>query len=326
MRVLLLGATGLLGRNVLNRLLDRGCEVTALVRNSHGIRDVSSSSLAVVEGSLSDMVTLRDAARDCDAVINCAGTTDMSLLNFEDYLPMNAELCRYLAVLVETTDTKTVVHVSTTNTIGYGTKGHPADENEPMREPFASSMYALSKREGEQYLETAAANNPDAHVVILNPGFMVGPWDSKPSSGRLLLAGYRKPLMAAPPGGKSFVDVRDVADAAISALTKGRNGERYLITGEELSLKDFYRRQASVCGYRQLYLVLPSFLVAAAGVIGDLLRSLHVRTQLSSCNVRQLSVMEFYTSRKATVELGFSPSPIDVAIKGFFDWHNSQKT
>lgn len=325
MRILLLGSTGLLGRNVLNMLLEERYEVVALVRNTHGIRDIQSDSLTIIKGSLADLDTLQSAAKDCDAVINCAGTTDMSLLHYEDYLPMNTELCRMMVKLIETTDTKRIVHISTANTIGYGTHGKPCNEREEMREPFASSFYALSKREGEKILEEAARKSPDCHIVILNPGFMVGPWDAKPSSGQLLLAGYRKRLMATPPGGKSFVAVRDVAAAAIAALTLGRSGERYLLTGEELSLHDFYQRQAKVCGYRQTVINLPKWLLAAAGTLGDLLRKMHLSTQLSSNNIQQLSVMEYYSSRKAAEELGFRCSPLDDAIRDFFAWWNSSR-
>lgn len=325
MRILLLGSTGLLGRNVLNILLERGDEVVALVRNSHGIRDIESDALTIVEGALTDQATLREAAKDCKAVINCAGTTDMSLLNYEEYLPMNAEICKRLIELSETTDTKIVVHVSSANTVGYGTVEHPGSEETPMREPFASSYYARSKREGEKLLEEAAAKHPDCHYIILNPGFMVGAWDSKPSSGQLLLAGYKRRVMVAPRGGKSFVAVLDVAEAAVAALTEGRSGERYLLTGEELSLKDFYQRQAAVCGYRQKQMTLPKWLVLSAGKVGDLLRAMHIRTQLSTNNVKQLSVMEHYSSQKAKDDLGFKATSIDKAIATFFEWEKEHK-
>lgn len=325
MRILLLGSTGLLGRNVLNILMEKGYEVVALVRKSHGIRNIKSDALTIVEGTLDDISTLQKAAKNCTAVINCAGTTDMSLLDYEDYLPMNANLCKKLTELGEITDTKIVVHVSSANTIGYGSSDKPCSEEEPMKEPFSSSYYARSKREGERIIEEAASKHPDCHYIILNPGFMVGAWDSKPSSGQLLLAGYKKPIMMAPRGGKSFVAVRDVAEAVVAALEKGRSGERYLLTGEEMTLKDFYHRQATVCGYRQKQATIPNWIVMAAGKVGDILRAMHIRTQLSTNNVRQLSVMEHYSSKKAKEELGFKVTSIDKAIEDFFEWEKKYK-
>lgn len=325
MKILLLGSTGLLGRNVLNILLERGYEVVAFVRNSHGIKDIDNKALTIVEGKLTNKEAFRKAAKGCEAIINCVGTTDMSLLRYEDYLPMNRELCRTLVELSETTDTKIVVHVSSANTIGYGDKANPSDEAKEMREPFASSYYARSKREGEMLLEKAALKNPDCHYIILNPGFMIGAWDSKPSSGQLLLAGYKRRFMVAPGGGKSFVAVKDVAAVAVAALTRGKSGERYLLTGEELMLSDFYRRQATLCGYKQKILILPRWILSIAGAFGDLLRIIHIPTQVSTNNIKQLSVMEYYSSKKAKEELGFEATSIDKAIVEFFEWYNRNK-
>lgn len=325
MKILLLGATGLLGRNVLTLLLEKKHQIVALVRNTHGINDIHSNNLTIIKGSLINEKDLQSAAKGCDAVINCAGTTDMSLLRYEDYLPINSELCKSMAKLAEQSDTKIIVHISTANTIGYGTTNCPGDEKQQMKEPFASSLYARSKREGEKYLEEVAIKHPECHIIILNPGFMIGAYDSKPSSGKLLLAGYRKPLMAVPKGGKSFVAVRDVAAAAINALTSGRSGERYLITGENLSLHDFYIRQAKVCGYRQCVITLPKWILTIAGAIGDIMRKTKIATQLSSNNIEQLSVMEYYTCKKAELELGLLPSSLDDAIKDFFVWRKENK-
>ena len=108
--------------------------------------------------------------------------------------------------------------------------------------------------------------------MIVNPGFMVGAYDTKHSSGKLLLAGYKHRWMAVPKGGKSFVHARDAAEAVVNAVTMGVNGERYLLTGEAMTLKEFYELQAEVCGSRQSVLELPDILVLAAGRVGDLLQ------------------------------------------------------
>lgn len=323
MNVLLFGATGLLGHNVLLQLLEKGHAVVALVRNAAHF----SLPDAVMHSSLLRIVESPDP-RSCStfpaapfSIINCAGTTDMSLLRYDDYLPGNVALCRHLIDIAEHCDVRSIVHVSTANTIGYGDAAHPAAEDAPMLSPFDASFYARSKREGERLLQDYADTHPDRHVVILNPGFMVGPYDVKPSSGRLLLAAYRRPLMAAPGGGKSFVHVADVARAAVNALTMGRSGHRYLLAGENLRLRDFYALQALVCGYRQTFFTLPDWLTSVAGRVGDVLRLVGVKTQLSLCNVRQLQTMEYYSHDKAQRELDFHPVPIRQAIADFFLWH-----
>jgi dihydroflavonol-4-reductase len=323
MKILLLGATGLLGHNVLDCLLNRGHSVVALVRNRVGLP--SAGLLTVVEGSLLDVAALRTAAQGCEAIVNCSGTTDMSLLRYDDYLPVNKVVVEYILEIMGEMHIATYVHISSANTVGYGTAGRPGTESDEIKPPFRSSFYAQSKLEAEKILTWEAQQHPERHIVILNPGFMVGPYDYKPSSGKLLLAAFKRSVMAAPGGGKSFVSVKDVANAVVNALTMGRNGERYLLTGEDMSLRDFYALQAEVCGYSQRLFVLPDWLVALAGRLGDLLRWAGKRTQLSTRNVRQLMVDEYYTSDKARRELAFTTTPLADAIRDFFEWYGKQK-
>lgn len=327
MRILLLGSTGLLGHNVLHSLLDGGHSVVALVRDAKVLADVAANpALTIVKGSLLDLETLRVAAGGCDAIVNCAGTTDMSLLNYNDYVPVNKTLVECILEVMDEEGIKTFVHTSSANTIGFGSKQKPGVETDDIRAPFSRSLYAQSKLEAEKLLAWDAQQHPDRHIIILNPGFMIGPFDFKPSSGKLMLAAYRRRLMACPCGGKSFVAVRDVAAAAVNALTMGTSGERYLLTGNDMSLSDFYALQARICGYSQRLLVLPRWLVALAGRVGDLLRWMGVATQLSTRNVRQLMVMEYYSSGKAQRELDFTTSSLENAIADFFSSYNARKT
>lgn len=328
MKVLLLGGNGLLGHNVLKQLLQQGHEVHALLRSSLD-KEASkwegmSDRFTLYRGSFLDEAALQEAAEGCEAIINCAGVTDMSLLRYEDYLPVNCDLCRRLVQLMERRHITRLVHTSTANTIGFGIPLQPADEQAPMQPPFSRSYYGLSKREGEEVLLQVVRQHSDWHIVIVNPGFMVGAYDTKPSSGTLLLTGYRKPLMVAPRGGKSFVHVADAAVAIVNALDMGVHGSRYLLTGQNLSLRQFYRLQAQVCGYRQWLLPLPNAVLVVAGWCGDLLRLCGLRTQLSTRNVRQLMVREYYDNTSARTALAMPDTPISKAISDFFAWYRSK--
>lgn len=313
----------MLGHNVLRALLRQGYEVQALVRCRDGLCVAGLSpqereGLCVREGSMLVPRELALAGEGCDAVVNCAGTTDMSLLRYEDYLPMNRDACTLILRMMQQQGIHRLVHVSTANTIGYGTPQEAANEHSPMQLPFSESYYARSKRAGEAILEAYAAAHADAHIVIVNPGFMIGPYDHKPSSGRLMLAAYRKPLMCCPAGGKSFVDVRDAATAIVNAIYHGTSGERYLLTGVAMSLRQFYRLQAAAMGYRQLLLTLPNWLALWAARVGDLLRCCGLRTSLSTRNVRQLLVREYYDNTHALRDLHLPQSPTEEAVKAFF--------
>ena len=325
MKVLLLGATGLLGHNVIVELVEQGHSVRALVRDARRFclpDDLQRSAmLDIVQSSNFDEQTLLAAANGCDAIINCAAATDMSLLHYEDFRKVNVGLPKRLVEVMQRTNISTLVQVSTANTVGIGHRGKPANEDCEIEFPFSDSWYAQSKLETEQMLCLAAKEHPQWHLIIVNPGFMIGPFDTKPSSGELLLAAYRRRLMVVPKGGgKSFVAAVDVAAAAVNALTKGESGKRYLLTGQSLTLKEFYSLQADCCGYKQKVLTLPRWMVLSAGAVGDVLRFLGIRTQLSLRNVRQLMVEEHYDNSRAVNVLSMPQTPLDKAIEQFFVW------
>jgi len=329
--VLLLGASGLLGHHVLRLLQERGVPVRVLLRPGARLLlpdtplPAGTAEPEIQRGSLLDDGTLRQAAAGCDAVINCAGTTDMRLPRAEDFFPVNRDLPARLCRLLEELGIRTLVHTSTANTVASGRLSAPADESAPFGAPYDRSPYAISKKAGEDLLLAWAAGHPGHRVIIVNPGFMLGPFDAKPSSGALLLAGYRKPLMAAPGGGKSFLHVRDAATAIVHALERGGSG-RYLLTGEELTLKEFYALQARVCGYRQRFVTLPDAVVRFAGHLGDLLQRLGLRTLLCTHNTDQLLVREHYDAGKAVRELGFPHTPVAEAIRDYFAWRAGRTT
>lgn len=312
--VLLLGATGLLGRNVLQVLLERGIEVRALVRSSLDVPGVD-----IVRGSILSKDDLMAAAGGCSAIINCAGTTDMALPSVEDFLPVNRDLPAMLCEVATLSGIKVLVHTSTANTIVTGTQECPSDESAPFGPPYDESPYAISKKAGEDALLGYASEHPELRIVIVNPGFMLGAYDSKPSSGQMVLLGWRKPVLFVSRGAKSILHVRDAAGAIVNALERGEG--RYLLTGECLTLKEYFRIQACVGGYRQLCIALPNWMAGILGVIGSTLRFLRIKTELYPHNVKQLLYHEWYSCARARRELGYSLTPVDDAIRDFVDWY-----
>ena len=324
--ILLLGATGLLGHNVLELLLRQGRRVRCIVRQGSSIdpavlAQTAEGQVDIVTGSLLDEDLLIRCMDGCNEVVNCAGITDMSLPRIDDFRPVNTWLPLKLAELLDAASGGTLVDVSTANTVAPGTSDNPSNEDAPFGGPFSASLYARSKRESERALLAFADTHLRTRIVILLPGFMTGPFDRKPSSGKLLLAAYRKPLMAVTRGGKSFVDVRDVAAAVVGALSNPLAQGRYLTTGKALSLKEFYSIQSKVCGYRQRYLMLPRRLCLAVGRLGDWLERQGKGNLFTSRNVRQLLVEEYYDDSRARRELGMSNTPLEQSIKDFFEYH-----
>lgn len=344
MRVLLTGATGLLGNNVLEALLNVGHDVTMIVRNPDGIVAVDipvdarrrlcegkngqeavlrigNSEIRIFRGNITDPTLMCEAAVGCDAIINCAGDTCMSHRRLEDYYPVNRDLCATLLKAAAGSVT-TVVHISTANTIGYGLSDSLSDEQSPMLSPFTESLYALSKLEGEKILLNSLSDSTErkVRIIILNPGYIIGKYDVKPSSGKLLLAGWRKLVMFVPPGGKSFVSARTVAQAAVAALTRGSDGERYLTTGENLSFRKLLEIESIVGGYRQRVVELPRVLCKMVGVVGDVLAKCGLNVTFTSRNINQLLIREHYSNQKMVSEFGVEPRSIAAAIADFVEY------
>ena len=318
MKVLLTGANGLLGHNIILRLLRDGHLVSAIVRNAKSLA-VSDERLQVFEGSFLDYDDLQKAAAGCDAVIHAAATTDMSLLHYSDFENIIVKGSKNVIDVCNELGISHFVYISSANTIGYGRADKLADETEPMRPPFTLSYYARAKKCAEE-LFVEQSSHEGGHVIILNPTFMLGAYDTKPSSGQMLLAAHRKLLAFATNGGKNFVCVGDVAQAAVNALTMGRNGHRYMVGGENLSLKQLYMLQKQVSGYPKHVLVIPTFLARCAGLLGDAIRACHIPVPFSSVNIRQLCVREYYSSQKAISELEMPQTPVENAVAESLRW------
>jgi len=245
-------------------------------------------------------------------------------LHYSDYSKINVDGTALIIKVADELKINNLVYVSTTNTIGFGTKQAPADERSPVQFPFIKSYYAQSKLEAEK-LMIEASKKPDRHIVIVNPAFMLGAYDTKPGSGKLLIMGYKRRLMFTPKGGKNFVSVNDVAVAVCNALTRGCNGERYLASGVNISFKEYYSLQKELGDYQQTIIMLPDWFMLFVGKAGDILRRLGVKTELCSMNLQQLMIREYYTNQKANAELEFTETNLKTAISEAIEWFVEHK-
>ena len=153
---------------------------------------------------------------------------------------------------------------------------------------------------------------------------MLGPYDSKPSSGRIILMGLKN-IIFHPPGGKNFIDVRDAAQGTVNALTLGRNGETYLLAAENKSYREFFSLMNSVTGRKSHLICLPPPLLYIAGMAGSLIRLLNIPTELTLTNMRIICRGEYYSGRKAVEELGIELHPLEDSIMDAIDWFRLNK-
>jgi len=201
--------------------------------------------------------------------------------------------------------------------------GLPSDEEVPWNFPEfgLADSYSITKHQAQVLVQDAAAAG-DVDAVIVNPTYMLGPYDPRPSSGRLILNVVRRTLPFTSSGYNNFVDVRDVCRGMIAALERGRRGECYILGNENLTYQEIMQRIAAVAGTKPPGILLPSALAKVPGWIGDVQQRLFGReVLLNSIIVRYAYTRAYqFSSEKAQRELGYRPGSIEPAIRDAIAW------
>ena len=309
-KVFITGISGLLGTNLAAELLDQNYSIKAIVRNASKYIGKITSNLELIQMDLSG--DFRDHLKETDIVIHIAAETSTNLIRYADYEKINYEATVRLFEIAKEQRVKQFIFISTANTIGYGSLNHLGTETVKMKKPFSKLHYAKSKLAAEKYL---LKNQQGIDVKVLNPTFMIGPFDSKPSSGKIILMSLNKKLVFYPPGGKNFVPVKDVVSAILNSFEHGKSGEKYLISGNNLSYKEFFGKLKEITDEKQLLIPIPMPVLMTIGVFGNLMRQLNVKTSLSSSNMKALCVKNYYSNQKSIHELKITYSSLNFAIK-----------
>jgi nucleoside-diphosphate-sugar epimerase len=315
-RVIVTGANGLLGTNVIIELLLRGYSVRGLLRNTDSFSYEKHPNLELTQGDFTNTGTADKALRDCDHLIHVAAVARHYYPRYSDYRDVNAVATENLVQLAIKEGLKTFVYISSANVFGYGARGDPGDENREIAKPFSDSHYVQSKLEGQRL---ALKYKKEIRVIVVNPTMMLGSFDSKPSSGQIILRGLRK-VVFYPPGGKNFVHVQDVAKGIVNALETGQNGEAYILSNENLTYKEFFEKVSSLANHHPVYIEIPGFILIPLGILGNCIRTLGLKTNLSLPNVKMLCESNYYSNQKAKTELNLTFQPVDNAIEDALNW------
>ncbi|PWN67416.1 NAD-dependent epimerase/dehydratase family protein [Chryseobacterium oncorhynchi] len=308
--VFVTGATGLLGTNVIIKLLKDGYTVIALVRKKSNYVGEENENLKLVEAELSSDLSL--FLKETDCVIHIAAETRQDLLSYNDYRKVNYEMTANLITQAEACGVKRFLFISSANTLGYGDEKQLGNEDKEQKYPFTKIYYAQSKLEAENFL---LQNHKNIDVIILNPTFMIGAYDTKPSSGKLIFWAWKKKLVFYPKGGKNFVHVEDAANGVVAAIGKGKNGERYLLANENLSYREFFKKINEITDQHPVMIPIPNRFLSCIGLIGDSLRILKIKTSLSTSNMKALQICNYYSNQKSVENLDIQYRSIDNAIE-----------
>lgn len=322
MHVAVTGATGLVGANLVTQLREHGHSVTATKRRSSKTDLLDGLGVAWVEAPLSDPEGLSRAFDGADVVFHCAAAVSIRRKVLPWITAANVDGTHHIIGAMKQAGAGRLVHCSSTVCVGVSDDDTPCTEETVWNFPDKGldDAYNTTKYASEEVVRAAAADGFDA--VIVNPGFMLGPLDQRPSSGRMLLEVVNRRIPSVPPGRNSFVDVRDVVAGMLAAAEKGRRGERYILAGHNLEYGDFWGRVGAIAGVKPPSGSVPLFLALLPGLLGDLTEHFHDRDPfLNSPAVRFGYERGFIaSSAKAQRELGYTIRPVEDGVTAALEW------
>jgi dihydroflavonol-4-reductase len=319
------GATGFLGSHVAQQLADQGAELRLLVRPSSDVRNISGFDKAErVTGDLRDPASLKKAMAGCDVVFHVAADYRLwtpTKADIEQMYRSNVEGTKAIIAAAHEAGVKRVVCTSSVATMGFRTDGTLVDETAPVSLGDMVSHYKKSKFMAEQVALEAGRNG--ANVVVVNPTTPIGEQDVKPTpTGRIVLDFLKRKFPAYVETGLNLVDVHQCARGHLLAMEKARPGERYILGGENLTLKQILDKLAVITGLSSPKVKLPYAVAFAFGAFdtaftGHLLKK---EPRASLDEVRMGRKIMFVSSAKAERELGWKIVPVEGALHRAVDW------
>lgn len=322
MSTVITGATGFVGSAVLRRLLDAGHRARALVRAGSDRRNLQGLHIETVEGDLRDRASLERILRGCEALFHVAADYRLWVRDPRELYESNVAGTRNILLAAGEAGVGRIVYTSSVATLGLNADGTPADEDTPVGLDDMVGHYKRSK-----FLAEAEARRlveeQGLPVVIVNPSAPVGPRDVKPTpTGRVIVDAARGRLPAYVDTGLNIVHVDDVADGHWLAFERGRIGERYILGGENLTLREILTRVAALVGRPAPRVRLPHRLVLPVAYAAESWARVWTRAEprVTVDGVRMARKLMYFSSDKARRELGFVVRPADAALREALEW------
>ena len=320
MRLFITGASGFVGAHVAQLAAVAGYDLRLLVRPTSN-RKFLPAGAEFVTGDLRDPGVFASSLHGCDALIHVAADYRLWVPEPDDMYKSNVEGTRQLLRLAREAGVLRVVYTSSVATMGFRTDGTVVDENSPVSEADMIGHYKRSKWLAEQVaIEAAAAGQ---HVMVLNPTTPIGALDAKPTpTGRIVVDFLKRNFPAYVETGLNLVDVREIARMHLRAIEVGRPGERYILGGENLTLKAILDKLADYTGLPSPSAKVPHAVAMAFAFFDETftgkLRGKEPRATVEA--VRMGKKMMFASSAKAERELGFQVLPVEDALLQACRW------
>ena len=324
LRAFVTGATGFLGSHVARALADQGAELRLLVRPTSNLKNLEGLKADTATGDLRDAASLQKAMDGCDTVFHVAADYRLWVRDPAEMYRSNVGGTRAILEAARTSGVRRLVYTSSVATVGFNHDGHPANEDSPVALADMIGHYKRSKFMAEQVAMEAGRSG--MYVVTVNPTTPVGEQDVKPTpTGRIVVDFLKCKFPAYVETGLNLVDVRECARGHVAALEKGRPGERYILGGEDLTLKQILDKLGKISGLPSPRVKLPYVFAFAAGVVDEAItgRMLQREPRATVDTVRMGKKKMFASSAKAERELGWQIVPVEPALRRAVEWFQS---
>jgi dihydroflavonol-4-reductase len=298
-----------------------GAELRLLTRATSRLDSLAGIDAEMVQGDLRRPEQLRSALTGCDTLVHVAADYRLWVRNPDEMYAANVDGTRELLKLAREVGVPRVVYTSSVATMGFKTDGTIVDEDTPVLLADMIGHYKRSKYLAEQ--EAILAARAGQHVMILNPTTPIGPGDAKPTpTGRIIVDFLNRNFPAYVDTGLNLVDVAEVARMHVVAVDRGMPGDRYILGGENLTLKQILDRMSAITGLPSPKTKVPHAVAMAFAFFDEnitgKLRGKEPRATVEA--VRMGKKMMFASSAKAERELGFKVLPVYSALRAAIEW------
>jgi dihydroflavonol-4-reductase len=306
---------------VAQRYAAEGAKLRLLTRKTSRLEGLAGLDAETVVGDLRDPESLRSALTGCDALVHVAADYRLWVRDPKEMYAANVDGTRELLRIARETGVQRVVYTSSVATMGFKSDGSVVDEDTAVSLQNMIGHYKRSKFIGEQ--EAIKAAEAGQHVMILNPTTPIGPGDAKPTpTGRIIVDFLNRKFPAYVDTGLNLVDVGEVARMHFVALDRGTPGRRYILGGENLTLKQILDRMSAITGLPSPTKKVPHAVAMGFAFFDETItgRILKKEPRATVEAVRMGKKKMFASSARAEQELGFKVVPVYNSLRAAIDW------
>lgn len=319
MKVLITGANGFLGAWLTGRLLAEGHEVSALVRKNSDLSELENKSPSFAYGDVTDKESLQRAFKGQEIVFHLAGVVAYKKSARPLMNQVNVDGTRNVVDVCEEQNIPKLIHVSSVVAIGASFRPKVLNEDSEYNISHLDLGYFETKKQAEEIVLNAARQNR-VRAVAVNPATIYGFGDAKKGSRKTQVKVARHEFPFYTSGGINVVAVEDVIEGILLAVKKGRNGERYILANENMTIKDLFTKISAFAGVKPPRIYMPNPVLHSIGIAGDFLEKINVNIGVSRENYYTATMFHWFDNAKARKELGFQPTSAEKALENSVRW------